>query len=99
MDSLCFAGMKRFLRVGHAVVVVSNIGWAVVPPRHDVSDRPRISDSQRASHTGKLPSSMTIFKPDSLLSLSLEAGGGRRLLAPHTIGSMLKAWLLANSTS
>jgi hypothetical protein len=30
---------------------------------------------------------------------TLEAVGGRRLLAPLTIGSMLKAWLLANSTS
>ena len=70
MGGLLFAGMKRFLRLGNAVVVVSKIGLAVVPPCHDVRDRPRIGDSQRASPTGKLTSSIHIFKPDPILSLS-----------------------------
>jgi hypothetical protein len=50
--------------------VVSTRGLAIVPPRHDVRDRPRIGDSQKASHTGKLPSSIQIFKPDPRLSQS-----------------------------
>ena len=63
------AGMKRLLRVGHAVVVVSELGLAIMGLRHDVIDRTRIFDSQGPNHTGRLPSPIHIFKPDPLPSL------------------------------
>jgi hypothetical protein len=66
IDGLRFAGITRFLRVGHAVVV-PKIGLAVVPPHHDVRDLPRIGDSQRASQTAQRPSAIHIFKPDLML--------------------------------